>query len=279
MSLKIGQLNIYDLRSNGGDGDGGVPKAFKDAINLLASPPVSVSQKGNPSSSNGNPSSFHRFSALANSIYYPSSAGADDVTNFEDTKNPSFQIGVVVPGESSPDRSGSAADGAGPAAPDQPSRSPTDYLTVLQNGTATGDPPDDLTLPPGTTAADVANMNGGLLNNLNQGHSSGSTGAGDAAAQKYGYKDMNALLADKSPEAAAVAGKILWAARACNNLTEADGAERPANEQSANTLAGVHVRWWPDPRRARLVAGSTQTPRSKANTFTPANLPMPMARP
>jgi hypothetical protein len=140
-----------------------------------------------------------------------------------------------------------SADGPAPAdpssadsaAPDTANYTPAAFLTALQNGTATGNPPDNLTLPSGTTAADVANMNGGLLNNLNQLHLQDGTPAGDAAAQKYGYKDMKTLLADKSPQAAAAAGKILWAARACNNMKEADGADRPAKEQSANSLSGI----------------------------------------
>jgi hypothetical protein len=229
----LDQSKIYQPNSSANAGGDDGATAFMKAIKSPLLPPALVRQQDVASPPNGNSSPSQTFSALARSIYDPSSsAGDDDVTKLDDAKEASLkQMDTIVNSELTPDGSASAAPG-------QPS-SPADNLTALQNGTATGSPPDDLTLPPGTTAADVAGMNGGLLNNLNKGHVNSGAGAGDAAAQMYGYKDMKTLLADPSPAAAAAAGKILWAARACNNLTEADGAPRPADEQSANTLGGV----------------------------------------
>jgi hypothetical protein len=199
------QVNVYD-RSGSEPGDVDRQKSF---ISAIKSPPPALSRRGDdqPSPKGGQrsfgQSSFQEYSALA--VSDPnSSTGDDDVDPNSSTGNgdldpnsPTFfkdldtgdaasskPIEAFVSGDSSPDGSGPSPDSSGPKSPD-------DYLSTLQNGNATGNPPDDLTLPPGTTAADVANMNGGLLNNLNQGDSSHNLGAGDAAAQKYGYEDAS----------------------------------------------------------------------------------------
>jgi hypothetical protein len=237
------QSKFYDQGSSGTE-DG--PMAFKNAIKSL---PIAAAPLSSP---NNNPACSPRLSLLRQPAFQdPSLPKGEDavLTQLDDTvkssssKVQSFlsQVDTIVNKETTAAPPAGSADSTGSAAPvPSASTSPADDLAALQNGTATGNPPDDLTLPPGTTAADVAAMNGGLINNLNQLHVQGGTPAGDAAAQKYGYKDMKTLLADPSPAAAAAAGKILWAARACNNLKEADGADRPAKETSANTLSGIH---------------------------------------
>ena len=238
--MSIGPIStLNDLcSSSNGAGNGNSPTAFKNAIKSLVMP-----GSGNFPASSYTPQtgSSPRFQST---FYDPSTSTGDD-DSLDDTltadeseiRSLLSQIQTIVNNQTaSAPADPSSADSA---APDTSNYTSSDFLNALQNGTATGNPPDNLTLPPGTTAADVANMNGGLLNNLNQLHIQDGTPAGDAAAQKYGYKDMKTLLADKSPQAAAAAGKILWAARACNNLKEADGADRPAKEQSANTLSGI----------------------------------------
>jgi hypothetical protein len=238
----IDQSKFHDPNacSNGGSGDGSM--AFSNAIKTPRHPPVLIRQLDDLSSPNRAPASFLAFGAVAPSALFDSGAAVgddDDVKRLDATSQSSLsQVKTIVNNELAALPANGSADSNGPSVTSPPGY-PADYLTALQNGTASGNPPDDLTLPPGTTAADVAGMNGGLLNNLNDLHIQDGTPAGDAAAQKYGYKDMKTLLADTSPQAAAAAGKILWAARACNNMTEADGAARPADEQNANTLSGI----------------------------------------
>jgi hypothetical protein len=130
---------------------------------------------------------------------------------------------------------------ATPPTPPPADTSPHD-LQALQGGKVTGDPPDQVTLPPGTTAANITQGNGGrdgkMLESLNDTKWHG-TGLGDLAAQKYGFKDMKTLLADNSPQAAQAAAKILWAARASNNVKEADGADRPENDRNSDSLSAT----------------------------------------
>jgi hypothetical protein len=251
----IGPLSLNDLCSNSNPGNGNSPAAFKSAIKSLLMPgsgnlPASTPQTGS--------SPFNYTTLMPQSTFYdPSTSRGDDNYSLDHTvssdqseiqsllsrietilNNEEAAAANPPPAPADP----SSADSSTPppnTPPDTSNWTPQQFQTALQNGTATGNPPDNLTLPPGTTAADVATYNGGLLNNLNKLHLQDGTPAGDAAAQKYGYKDMKTLLADKSPQAAAAAGKILWAARACNNMKEADGADRPAKEQSANTLSGI----------------------------------------
>jgi hypothetical protein len=263
-----GPLSLNDLCSNSNPGSGNSPvAAFKNAIKSLLLPgsgnlPAPTPQTGS------SPINYTTQMPLLN-FFDPSTAtegdngGLDNMISSEQNEEQSLLSQIQAIGcndqaaganqanpnsrfswgdDPSAPTNPSSADSSTPPAntpPDTSNWTPQQFLTALQNGTASGNPPDNLTLPPGTTAADVAKMNGGLLNNLNNLHIQNGTGAGDAAAQKYGYKDLKTLLADPSPQAAAAAGKILWAARASNNATEQDGSARPAQEQSANTLSGI----------------------------------------
>jgi hypothetical protein len=263
--MSIGPLSLNDLCSNSNPGNGNSPAAFKSAIKSLLMPgsgnlPPSTPQTGS--------SPFNYTTLMPQSTFYdPSTSTGDDNCSLDNTVSSDqseiqsllSRIETILnneeaaaanpppapappPADSQAPADPSSADSSTPppnTPPDTSNWTPQQFQTALQNGTAIGNPPDNLTLPPGTTAADVATQNGGLLNNLNKLHIQNGTPAGDAAAQKYGYKDMKTLLADKSPQAAAAAGKILWAARASNNVPEADGSARPAQERSANTLSAV----------------------------------------
>ena len=252
LSMSIGPISLLNnlCSSPNGAGDGNSSSAFKNAVRSLvmtipgANPPASsyTPQLGTPrfQSTFYDPSmSTGGDDSLDNTVTSDESALQSLINKFQTTvNNDEAALENPPPAPADP----SSADSSTPAAntpPDTSNWTPQQFLTALQNGTAVGNPPDNLTLPPGTTAADVANENGGLINNLNKLHIQNGTPAGDAAAQKYGYKDMKTLLADKSPQAAAAAGKILWAARASNNAPEQDGSARPAQEQSANTLSAV----------------------------------------
>src|ERR1700761_450101 len=189
MSVAAIDRSNYDSNSCSNGGDSERLKAFRQATESL--PPVLARQQDDASSPNSNPSSSLAVYAMAQPAFYP---------QLDDTGDSSLSQAHAVHEEMAAVPANGSAGRTASAAPSQPS-SPADYLTALKNGTASGDPPDDLTLPPGTTAEDVAQMNGGLLNNLNQLHIQDGTPAGDAAAQKYGYKDMKTLLADDSPQA------------------------------------------------------------------------------
>jgi hypothetical protein len=253
LNMSIDPISLLNnlCSSANGAGDGNGPSAFRNALKSLLMPspgnlPASLytPQTGTPKFI----STFHQPSMFT---------GGDDNLTSEESKIQSLvnQLEATADADlaaaNSPAPTPPPADGSGqtpvaadtspanPTPPDTSNWTPAQFQDALQKGTAIGNPPDNLTLPPGTTAADVANLNGGLINNLNKLHIQNGTPAGDAAAQKYGYKDMKTLLADKSPQAAAAAGKILWAARASNNVPKADGSPRPAQEQSANTLSAV----------------------------------------
>ncbi len=125
-----------------------------------------------------------------------------------------------------------------------PQATPQQNLQTLLNGDATGDPPADLTLPPDADVGQVIGANGGLIDKLNWHDTQQGVPVGDALAAKESdgrYTTMAALeSAAKSgdPEARAALAKVAWAAQACNNVTEQDGALRPEDERHASTLAG-----------------------------------------
>lgn len=128
-----------------------------------------------------------------------------------------------------------------PSDPTHPA-TPEDNLDTLYNGDATGDPPDDLTLPDNVDVQKLLDANDGLLGSLNKYKlQDGKTGVGDALAKKFGYDKLDTLIdaakhGDKNAQNAL--GKVAWAAQACNNVTEEDGALRPEKERHKGELAG-----------------------------------------